>query len=95
MKLTDLFTDDKMVSGKSLFTGEIGSATAIQLKETGILKEHITKTPALLVCVSGSIVYHDETERNDELQGGDYINIPPNVKHWLEGKQKAHLILMK
>lgn len=95
MNIKELFTEEKLVAAKSLFTGEVGSATAIQLKENGILKEHVTKTPALLVCISGKIVYQDETGGKVELQQGDYISITPNVKHWLEGRKSSLLLLVK
>ena len=44
MNIKTIHTSDKEVSAKALFKGDIGSATAIQLQENGVLKEHITKT---------------------------------------------------
>lgn len=95
MNIKELHTQDKEVSAQSLFKGEIGSATSIQLQDKGVLKEHITKTPALLLCIKGKAVYQDETKRKVELQQGDYLNIVPNVKHWLEGQANAQLVLLK
>ena len=95
MKLDSLHTTEKEVSATNLFKGEIGSATAIRLKKDGVLKEHITKTPALLLCVEGSTTYQDETNKVIELGPGDYVNIVPNVKHWLEAQEESQLVLLK
>lgn len=95
MNIQELHTQEKEVSALSLFKGEIGSATAIQLKRNGTLKEHITKTPALLMCVSGFVRYEDETETEVELESGDYVLITPNVKHWLTASVESQLVLFK
>lgn len=94
-KLNDLHSLDKEVSAVSLFKGEHGTATAIQLQRNGTLKEHITKTPALLLCVSGFVTYEDENELEIQLEQGDYVSITPNVKHWLYASEKSQLILLK
>lgn len=93
--LSELHQSDKEVSVINLFKGELGTATAIQLDRNGTLKEHITKTPALLLCVSGFVTYEDETEREIKLEQGDYVSITPNVKHWLFASVKSQLILLK
>ncbi|MCC5917430.1 MAG: hypothetical protein JJU02_08905 [Cryomorphaceae bacterium] len=93
--LIELHNADKEVSAQSLFKGELGTATAIQLERNGTLKEHITKTRALLICVSGFVTYEDENEQKIQLEQGDYVNIAPNVKHWLYASAKSQLILLK
>jgi len=90
MKLNNLHTTVKKVSATNLFKGE-----AIRLKKDGVLKEHITKTPALLLCVVGSTTYQDETNKVIELGPGDFVSIVPNVKHWLEAQVESHLVLLK
>lgn len=95
MNIKDLHNNDKELSALSLFKGEIGAAVAMQIKENGELKEHITKTPALLLCVSGSVIYEDETKEKVTLNHGDYYQITPNVKHWLVAKSDAQLVLFK
>lgn len=94
-KLNDLHSLDKEVSAVSLFKGELGTATAIQLQQNGTLKEHITKTPALLLCVSGFVTYEDENEQEIQLEQGDYVSITPNVKHWLFASVTSQLVLLK
>lgn len=95
MNIKELHTQEKEVSAVSLFKGELGTATAIQLDAEATLKEHITKTPALLLCVSGFVTYEDETDREIKLEQGDYVSISPNVKHWLYASVKSQLILLK
>lgn len=93
--LSKLHQSDKEVSAQSLFKGELGTTTAIQLQRNGTLKEHITKTPALLLCIDGRVTYEDETAQKFVLESGDYVNITPNVKHWLYASVQSQLVLLK
>ena len=95
MNISELHQSQKEVSAVSLFKGELGTAIAIQIERNGTLKEHITKTPALLLCVSGVVTYEDVNEQKIKLQQGDYILITPNLKHWLLASAKSQLILYK
>lgn len=95
MKISNLHSQDKEVSAINLFNGELGTSTAIQILKDGKLKEHITKTPALLLCIVGKVNYEDETGQLTELSSGDYVNIVPNVKHWLVASELSHLVLLK
>jgi quercetin dioxygenase-like cupin family protein len=95
MKISNLHTQDKEVSAISLFKGELGTSTAIQILKDGKLKEHITKTPALLLCIVGKVNYEDETGQLIELSSGDYVDITPNVKHWLTASELSQLVLLK
>lgn len=95
MNIEELHQKEAPVSAKPLFKGELGTSTSIQLKSHSVLKEHITKTPALLICVIGKVVYHDEKDTSLTLGKGDYVNISPNIKHWLEGIDDSQLLLLK
>lgn len=95
MNIEELHQQTKEVSATSLFKGEVGIATAIQLEKNGTLKEHTTKTPALLLCVSGVVSYEDENKKQITLKQGDYILITPDVKHWLNAEEKSQLVLLK
>lgn len=95
MNIIALHNQEKEVSALSLFKGDLGTTTAIQLQKNGTLKEHITKTPALLLCISGFTVYEDENETKIALESGDYVMISPHVKHWLHAAVKSQLILLK
>ncbi len=95
MNIKELHTQEKPVSATSLFKSELGNATAIQILQGGKLKEHITKTPALLICVEGEVVFENENGIKETLFSGDYIHIEPMVKHWVEGTIESQLILIK
>jgi quercetin dioxygenase-like cupin family protein len=83
------------VSPKPLFKGTENTVAALQINKDGLLKEHITKVEALLVCVAGEVVYEDEKGRRQTLLNGDYIRIEPMVKHWVRGVQDSQLLLIK
>ena len=95
MNISELHAQEKEVSAISLFKGAQGTATSIQLQRNGNLKEHITKTPALLICISGFVTYEDENDTEVTLEPGDYVMITPEVKHWLFASVKSQLVLLK
>lgn len=95
MNIKELHTHDKPVSATALFKSELGNATAIQILHGGKLKEHITKTPALLVCMEGEVIFENEKGVKKILMSGDYVNIEPMVKHWVDGTIESQLILIK
>jgi quercetin dioxygenase-like cupin family protein len=39
------------------------------------LKEHLSKVPALLVCVSGNAIYNEDNGTTVELKAGDFVHI--------------------
>lgn len=95
MNIKDLHPGEKAVSVFSLFKSEHGNASAIQIKHDERLKEHISQVPALLVCITGQVVFQNEKGMNEILIPGDYINIDPLVKHSVEGIIDSQLILIK
>ncbi|MBK6397395.1 MAG: hypothetical protein IPF75_03780 [Bacteroidetes bacterium] len=95
MNIKELHTQEKPVSATSLFKSELGNATAIKILKGEKLKEHITKTPALLLCLEGEVVFENEKGIKETLISGDYVNIEPMVKHWVEGSSESQLILIK
>ncbi|UQD57728.1 hypothetical protein FLAK523_09485 [Flavobacterium sp. K5-23] len=95
MTLKNLHTENKPVQTNLLFKTEEGKVISLQISKNEQLKEHITKVPALLVCVSGNATYHDEKGILANLKSGDYINIEPNVKHWVDAKEESNFLLIK
>lgn len=95
MNLTDLHPADKALSAKPLFANAGGSTVAIQLQKGGKLPEHISQVPALLLCVSGEVIYQTNDAPEQRLQSGDYVHIPPQVKHQLIALEAAALVLIK
>ena len=95
MNIRELHTQEKPVSASSLFKSELGNATAIKILKGEKLKEHFTKTPALLICIEGEVIFENEKDFKETLMAGDYVNIEPMVKHWVEGTIESQLILIK
>lgn len=95
MNLPELFTDDKPVQAKKLFSMTEGNVNTLRILEGNQLKEHITKVPALLVCVSGEVIFNTEKGEVNHLKSGDYVHIVPMVKHWIDAQQDSYLLLIK
>ena len=95
MNIKELHAQDKTVSAASLFKSDLGNASALQILQGEKLKEHITKTPACLICMEGKVVFENEQGVKESLMSGDYINIEPFVKHWVEAIINSQLILIK
>lgn len=95
MNIKELHTEQKAVSAVSLFKGENSLANAIQIQKNETLKEHITKIPALLICIEGDVVFENEKGEKFSLGKGDYVNIEPNVKHWVIANENSQLVLFK
>ena len=95
MNLKDLHTKLKPVSTIPHFKAEEGNVAAIQILNNQLLKEHKTKTPALLVCVTGEVVFENERGIKENLLPGDYVNIEPMIKHSVKGIEDSQLLLIK
>ncbi|MDZ4807442.1 MAG: hypothetical protein SGI96_04150 [Bacteroidota bacterium] len=95
MNIKELNTQEKPVSTTSLFKSELGNATAMRILKGGKLKEHITKTPALLICLEGEAIFENEKGIKETLKSGDYVNIEPMIKHWVIGTIESQLVLVK
>ena len=95
MQLQDLHDKSKGVSALSLFTSLENTVISIQLHQKEELKEHITKIPALLLFVLGSVRYIDENAETTHLLPGQYVEIPALLKHRLEALEDSQLILVK
>jgi len=94
MNLKDDHSAEKSVSAIPLFKGE-GTVTALQILQDQKLKEHTTKIPALLICVTGEVVFENENGIKETLKSGDYIPIEPLVKHWVLSNVDSQLVLLK
>lgn len=93
MNVADLHTSDKPVSVASLFKQT--DVLALKFQPNALLKEHVTKVPALLVCIDGTGVYEDEHGTKTTLKPGDYILIEPHVKHWVSAPETSNFLLLR
>lgn len=95
MNIKDLHQDTKAISTASLFKTTEGNVTTIQILAGEKLKEHITKVPAMLLCLTGESFFENENGIKLILTTGDYVNIEPNTKHWINATSTSNLILIK
>lgn len=95
MNLKNLHTETKAVQTSVLFTGTEGKVISLQIAGGEELKEHSSKVPAVLVCISGNAVYNDEKDNVVNLTSNDYVMIEENVKHWVNAIEESNFLLIK
>jgi quercetin dioxygenase-like cupin family protein len=93
MNIKELQAVKKEVSAVSIFKDAAGGAIAIQIMANQEIKEHVSKVPALLLCIDAEVVF--ENGLKETLFPGDFINIESLVKHWVKGIDDSQLILIK
>jgi len=95
MILKNLHTENKPVQTQVLFEPKEAKVISLQIAKGEVLKEHISKIPALLVCISGNAVFSDEKGTVINLQSGVYVMIEENVKHAVNAIEESNFLLMK
>lgn len=90
MILKGLHTENKPVQTQLLFEPTESKVISVQIAKGEMLKEHISKTPALLVCVSGNAVFFDEKGMEINISSGIYVMIEVNVKHKVEAIEESN-----
>ncbi len=95
MNLKNLHTENKAVQTHLLFQPTEAKVVSLQIKKNEQLAEHVSKVPALLVCVSGKATYTDETGLKILLTNGDYVAIKQDVKHWIDAQEESNFLLIK
>ena len=95
MNIQELHTEEKQVSAYALFKGEEGVTKSMHIVKGGVLPKHISKTPALLICVIGEVVFENEKGLKETLKPGDYVHIEPMVNHWANAVTNSYLLLIK
>lgn len=95
MILKNLHTENKPVQTQVLFEPSESKVVSMQIAKGETLKEHISKVPALLVCVSGNAVYTDEKGAVINLNSGVYVMIEENVKHAVKAIEESDFLLIK
>ena len=95
MNLTNLHSSDKPVQTQVLFEPTENKVIALQIAKNEQLKEHVTKVPALLICVTGEAIFSNENGEKIHLKSGDFIKIPVDVKHWVDAHELSNFLLIK
>jgi len=94
MNLKKLHKTDKDVQTELLRTVEEGKVISLQIKKGKVLIEHISKVPAILICISGKAIYKEKS-REIKLKKGKYVLIEPDIKHEVTASKKSNFILIK
>jgi quercetin dioxygenase-like cupin family protein len=71
MNLKTYHTEDKPLQTKVIFNTQEGNIISIQMKKDALLKEHITKVPAMLICIDGEVIFENENKVKETLHQGD------------------------
>ena len=95
MILKNLHTENKPVQTQLLFEPKDAKVISLQIAKGETLKEHISKIPALLVCISGNAVFTDDKGTVVNLNSGTYVMIEENVKHAVKAFAESNFLLMK
>lgn len=95
MILKNLHTENKPVQTQLLFEPKDAKVISLQIAKGETLKEHVSKVPALLVCVSGNSVFTDEKGTVVNLNSGVYVMIEENVKHEVKAIEESDFLLIK
>ncbi|MBP7319291.1 MAG: cupin domain-containing protein [Flavobacterium sp.] len=95
MNLINLHSSDKPVQTQVLFEPTENKVIALQIAKNEQLKEHVTKVPALLICVTGEATFSNENGEKIHLKSGDFIKIPVDVKHWVDAHELSNFLLIK
>jgi len=94
MNLKNIHQEDKDIQTALLRTVEEGKVVSLQINKGKVLKEHITKTPAILICINGKAIY-EEKSREVKLKKGSYVMIEPNITHKVTAIKKSNFVLIK
>lgn len=95
MILKNLHTENKPVQTQLLFEPKDAKVISLQIAKGETLKEHVSKIPALLVCISGNAVFTDDKGTVVNLNSDNYVMIEENVKHAVKAIDESNFLLMK
>lgn len=95
MNIKSLHTNNKPISAIPFFKNKNTNVVALQILKDALLKEHISKVPATLLCLSGKVSFHEIEGQTTILEAGAYQDITPHVKHEVKGIEDSQLILIK
>ena len=95
MNVQQLHPTEKEISGISFFKGKEGETKSLRMSKGAEVSKHQSKTPALLICIIGEILFENENGVKETLKQGDYVNIEPMVNHWMNSIADSYLLLIK
>lgn len=92
--ILDIIKSDQAISTGSLFQSTEGKVLVLNILKNETLAEHITKIPAVLICIDGKAIY---SEGNKEfiMISGTFMKIPENIKHKVTALENSNFLLIK
>lgn len=95
MNLLDLLkAREKEVATKNILKDK-ASATLLQIKKGAALKEHQSMTKALLILLSGKVIYEEKDRQENLALVNDFVRIPAHVTHKVTGVEDSVLLLVQ
>ncbi len=95
MNLKKLNIENKPVLTELIFEPTESKVISLQIAKGETLKEHVSKIPAMLVCVTGNAVFSNEKGTVINLNSGVYVMIEENVKHAVKAIEESNFLLIK
>ena len=91
---TKIKSNNKPIIAKNILNGK-GNVSLIKLQKNAVLKEHQSITNAMLVLLSGHLIY-EEKERIEALSTElDFLYIPEKVTHKFSAKEDTLMMLVQ
>ena len=84
---------------KPIATNKILRANAstilLEIASGAVLKEHQSMTEALLILISGAVVYEEEDRSVELKEIMDFVQIPAQLTHRVRGLKNSRLLLIQ
>lgn len=93
--ISNVFKDEKAVQTKVLFNNVDQKVIVLKIQENEVLKEHVSKVAALLVCINGEAIYKEKDGRTISMKNGDFVEIPKEVLHEVVATKESEFLLIK
>lgn len=93
--ISTILGNDKAVQTSLLFNNVDQKVIVLKIQAKEVLKEHVSKVPSLLVCVSGEGIYKEKEGQSMLMKDGDYVLIPQDILHEVSAIKTSEFLLIK
>ena len=95
MNLNEILSDtDKPLAVEKIYK-ESGVVTLLSIKKEAILKEHQSRTNALLILLKGNAIYEESDRQVHLTEVHDFVHIPEKVTHKVSVSEDSLLLLIQ
>ena len=95
MNVKSLHTESKPVSMINIYKATKGIVNAMQILKGQNMKKHKAANGALLVCLDGEATYECEDGTKILMSETDYVEIPPELQHWVSAHADTQFLLIQ